>query len=129
MIDRFFGPRHLAVPLLSLLASGGTLVCCVLPAVMVTLGMGAVLAGFLTHYPQLIWLSRHKVAVFGLAGVMIVVAGFALWRARRLPCPADPAAAKACERLRTTSVVIYGVSVLALLTGLFFSFIAPHLAG
>ena len=40
----------------ALLASSGTLVCCVLPAVMVSLGAGATLAGLVTAVPQLIWL-------------------------------------------------------------------------
>jgi hypothetical protein len=127
MIERFFGPRHMLAPLASLLTSAGTLVCCTLPALMVTLGMGAVLAGVLTDFPQLIWLSRHKALVFGLAGTAIVLAGISLWRARTLPCPADPRQAKTCERLRKSSLIIYGFSVLAFATGAFFSFVAPFL--
>ncbi len=127
MIERFFGPRHMLAPLASLLTSGATLVCCTLPALMVTLGMGAVLAGFLTDFPQLIWLSKHKLIVFGLAGTAIILAGISLWRARMLPCPADPAQAKICQRLRKASVVIYGFSVLAFATGAIFSFVMPFL--
>jgi hypothetical protein len=44
----------------SLLFASGTLVCCVLPAVMVALGAGAALAGLVTSVPQLVWLSAHK---------------------------------------------------------------------
>ena len=127
MIERFFSPRQMLAPLASLLTSAGTLVCCTLPALMVTLGMGAVLAGFLTDFPQLIWLSKHKLIVFGLAGIAIILAGISLWRARTLPCPADPAQAKTCQRLRTASLFIYGFSVLAFATGAFFSFVAPLL--
>ena len=129
MIERFFGPRHMLAPLASLLTSAGTVVCCTLPALMVMLGMGAVLAGFLTDFPQLIWLSKHKLIVFGLAGITLILAGISLWRARRLPCPADPAQAKTCERLRKASLIIYGFSVLAFTTGIFFSFAAPYLLG
>src|SRR3990170_2333314 len=65
------------------------LVCafCAQPAVMVALGAGAALAGLVTAVPQLIWLSEHKAAVFGLAFVMLGLSGALLWRARRLPCP------------------------------------------
>ncbi len=94
---------------------------------MVTLGMGAVLAGVLTDFPQLIWLSKHKALVFGAAGTAIVLAGISLWRARRLPCPTDPAQAKICQRLRKASAIIYGFSALAFVTGAFFSFVAPLL--
>ena len=44
----------------TLLASTATLVCCVLPAVLVSLGAGAVLAGLVSSFPQLVWLSEHK---------------------------------------------------------------------
>ena len=73
----------------ALLTSSGTLLCCVLPAVMVSLGAGAALAGIVGAVPQLIWLSEHKPWVFGSAGALLVCAGAALWNARRLPCPAQ----------------------------------------
>jgi hypothetical protein len=129
MTGRFFGARDTIAPLVSLLTSAGTLVCCTLPAIMVTLGMGAALAGLLTDFPQLIWLSKHKAPVFGAAFAAMAGAGITLWRSRNLPCPADPAQAKTCQRLRKTSVIIYGFSVLALAAGAFFSFIAPYLMG
>ena len=116
---------RLLAPTISLFTSAATLVCCALPALMVSLGMGAVLAGLVSDFPQLIWLSQHKAGVFGLATMLLLLAGFMLCRARTLPCPADPAQAKACTRLRMISWMIYGVSVLFFLTGIFFAFIAP----
>ena len=77
--------RNLGVALLTLLASSGTLVCCVLPAVMVALGAGAALAGLVTAVPQLVWLSDHKAGVFGLAFAMLALSGVLLRRARTLP--------------------------------------------
>ena len=79
----------------TLLASTATLVCCVLPAVLVSLGAGAVLVGLVSSFPQLVWLSEHKVGVFAVAGVLLAVSGVMIWRARSLPCPADPVAARA----------------------------------
>ncbi len=61
--------RNAALAFTALLASSGTLVCCVLPALMVALGAGATLAGLVTAVPQLIWLSEHKVEVFTVAAV------------------------------------------------------------
>jgi len=83
--------QNLLVPGLSLLTSLGTLVCCALPALFVTLGAGAALAGLVSSFPQLVWLSAHKVAVFSIAGVMLVLAGAVQWKNRHAPCPADPA--------------------------------------
>ena len=86
--------------MLSLFTSGGTLVCCALPALLVALGAGAALAGLVTAVPQLIWLSEHKVEVFAVATLMLSISGWLQWRARSLPCPADPALAAACTGLR-----------------------------
>lgn len=111
----------------ALLASTGTLLCCVLPAVMVALGAGAALAGLVGAVPQLVWLSEHKAFVFGSAGVLLGVAGAALWSARRMPCPADPTLARACVRLRSLSVSLYMAAVIAFVLGVAFAFVLPRL--
>jgi hypothetical protein len=111
----------------ALLTSSATLVCCVLPAVLVSLGAGATLAGLVTAFPQLIWLSEHKTAVFGVAGVMLLGSGVLLWNARRLPCPIEPNAARACIRLRRVSYGLFTFALLAYATGGTFAFIIPQL--
>jgi hypothetical protein len=121
------GQRSLWGAFGALVASSGTLVCCVLPAVMVSLGAGATLAGLVTAVPQLIWLSERKGLVFGVAAFALAIAGLLLWRARSAPCPADPALARACTRLRRWSNGLYGVSVLATITGAVFAFVLPAL--
>ena len=111
----------------ALLASSGTLICCVLPAVMVTLGAGATLAGLIGAFPQLVWLSEHKPLLFGSAALLLVASGAALWRARSLPCPAEPRMAAACRRLRKISGVVYALALLAFATGTAFAFVLPWL--
>lgn len=115
--------RNLGVAVLTLLASGGTLVCCVLPAVMVTLGAGAALAGLVTAVPQLIWLSEHKMAVFGIASAALALSGLTLWRSRSLPCPADPQLAIACRRLRRVSVWVWTIAALCTAVGFVFAYV------
>ena len=112
----------------ALLASAATLVCCVLPAVLVSLGAGAVLVGLVSSFPQLVWLSEHKVGVFLVAGVLLAASGVMIWRARSLPCPADPVAARACTRLRKVSAVLYGVSLVSFAIAALFAFVLPALA-
>ena len=114
---------------LTLIASTGTLVCCVLPAVMVSLGAGAALAGLVTAVPQLVWLSAHKVVVFGTAAAMLVLSGAMIFRARRLACPTDPALAGACMRLRRWSVGLWAASALAIGLGALFAFALPAMSG
>jgi len=89
----------------------------------VSLGAGAVLVGLVSSFPQLVWLSEHKVSVFLVAGLLLVISGALIWRARTLPCPADPAAARACTRLRQVSAVLFGVSLVSFAAGATFAFI------
>lgn len=111
----------------TLLASGGTLVCCVLPVLMVAFGAGAALAGLVSAVPQLIWLSEHKALVFGMAFAMQLISGVLLWRARTLPCPVDPVAADACSRMRRANGAIWLVALLSTTVGAAFAFVLPRL--
>ena len=111
----------------ALLTSSATLVCCVLPAILVSLGAGATLAGLVSTFPQLIWLSEHKAAVFGIAGIMLLGSGVLLWYARRFPCPTEPRAARACTRLRNISHALYAVALIAYVVGVAFAFAIPWL--
>jgi hypothetical protein len=109
----------------ALVASSATLICCVLPAVLVALGAGAALAALVTAVPQLIWMSEHKTLVFGLAAALLGISGVALWLGRRAPCPADPTLARSCRRLRRLSTILYGVAVVSFLVGAAFAFVLP----
>ena len=119
--------RNVGVAALTFLASSGTLICCVLPAVFVSLGAGAALVGLVSAVPQLVWLSEHKVTVFGIAGFLMVSSGVLLWNGRRLPCPADPAAARNCLQLRRTSRWLYSIAAVSYVTGIVFAFGLPLL--
>lgn len=120
--------RNVGVTFLALVASSGTLICCVLPAVMVALGAGAALAGLVTAVPQLIWLSEHKAGVFGLAFAMLALSGGLLLRTRSLPCPADPMLAHTCARLRRISMVLWLFALLCTVIGSVFAFLLPAVA-
>jgi len=110
---------------LSLFTSGGTLICCALPATLVGLGAGAAMSSLVSNVPQLVWFSEHKIGVFLFAGIMLVLSGIMQWHARSLPCPADSALAATCIQTRKTSLHIYIVSVVIFSIGCFFAFIAP----
>ena len=115
------------VPGLALFTSLGTLLCCALPALLVTLGMGATMAGILSAAPWLTALSAHKDVVFTGAGLLIADAAFLQWRARNAPCPADPKMARICLRARRVSWVVLGLSAALYLIGGFFAFFAADL--
>jgi hypothetical protein len=115
--------RNVGVAFGTLLASTATLLCCVLPAVLVSLGAGAVLVGLVSSFPQLVWLSEHKAGVFAIAGILLAASGVLIWRARGLPCPVEPDAARVCTRLRRISAVLYGVSLVSFAAGSLFAFV------
>lgn len=120
--------RGRAASLLSLLTSSGTLVCCALPALLVAIGAGAALSSVVAAFPQIVWLSEHKEIVFTLAAAMLALAGVMQWRARSLPCPADPLLAAACVRTRRMSFRMYLISLIIFLIGGGFAFVLPLLA-
>ena len=109
----------------ALLSSAATLVCCVLPAVLVALGAGATVASLVSAVPQLIWLSLHKGLVFGIAGLLLLASGISLWRARKHPCPTDPRLAASCARLRRLSLGLYALGALSFVLGATFAFVLP----
>jgi hypothetical protein len=109
----------------TLLATTGTLLCCVLPAVLISIGAGASLIGLISVFPQVVWLSEHKAVVFGTAGVLLAVSGAMIWRARGLPCPVEQKAARACTRLRRLSAALYLLSVFFFVAGAIFAFVLP----
>lgn len=118
-------PRDIWLAILALATSGGTLVCCVLPAVLVSLGAGAALAGLVTAVPQLVWLSAHKALVFGSAGIALLVSGLAINATRKRPCPVDPVLGAACMRLRRVSAVLWFVALACTTLGATFAFVLP----
>lgn len=112
---------------LSLFTSTGTLICCALPALLVSVGAGAVMAGLIEAVPQITWLGKHKGIVFGVAGALLLISGAWQWHARNLPCPADKAQAAACARARQISWIVWGLSVALFAVGFFFAFLAADL--
>jgi hypothetical protein len=121
------GTESVGAAFAALLASSTTLVCCVLPAVMVSFGAGAAVVGLITAFPQLIWLSEHKAAVFGIATGLLVISGMLLAWARRLPCPIDSDLGRKCMRLRRIGARLYLVSAALLVLSAIVAFVLPRL--
>lgn len=119
--------RNIILEVLTFLSSFSTLLCCALPALLVSTGAGAVLASLITVVPQLVWISEHKIPLFAFAGFMLVLSGISSYRNRSAPCPADPAQAKSCLRLRHLSVRIFYFSSVIYLIGFFFAFLVSRI--
>ena len=120
-------PPSMLPAFLTLFTSTGTLICCALPALLVSIGAGAVMAGLVEAVPQITWIGKHKTAMFALAGILLVISGAWQWHARSLPCPVDKAQAAACARARQVSWIVWGLSVALYATGFFFAFLAASI--
>lgn len=104
---------------LVLLTASTTLVCCVIPIVLVTLGFGAVVAALYGNLPFLTFMGLHKEWTFALTALILALAAWALFRPGRA-CPADPELARACEsadkwnrRLFFASLALWGIGFFA----------------
>lgn len=106
----------------ALASSLSTLVCCALPALLVALGAGAVLAGTISAVPQIVILSEQKVLVFAIAGALLAAASITQLAVRGAPCPTD-----SCRRLRSSAGVVFTVACVVFAIGAFFAFLAPVL--
>lgn len=116
------------LPGVTLILSLSTLFCCALPALFVMLGAGATFVSLLGTFPQLIWLSEHKVFIFAIAGACIAINFTIRAWAPRL-CPTDPRLALECMKARRLSACILYASMLLYLVGAFFAFAAPLIWG
>lgn len=113
----------------ALLASLTTIFCCFLPVLFATLGLGAVFAGLVGAFPQMIWLSEHKPLVFTIAGAILAIAVFLQTRAKKKACPIDPKLAEGCSTAKSWSKWILVSAVLLYLIGFSFAFVLPKILG
>ena len=107
---------------ISLIAGLSTLTCCALPALFLSLGLGASLASLVSSVPFLITLSENKEIVFVIALLSLAMATTLQWRARYAACPVDGIQAKYCATFRRFSWSILGVSAVAILVGAHFAY-------
>jgi hypothetical protein len=114
------------IPTLALFSTCSTLLCCALPALLVSLGAGAVMIGLVGAVPQLIWLSEHKIMLFSFAAMMLLISGISCFLNRNAPCPVDRDKADACMRLRKYNVRVLGGSLILYVIGFYFAFLVQY---
>jgi len=107
---------------LTLFASTGTLICCALPIIFVSLGFGATVAALTSSFPLLITLSKYKIWVFAFSAAMLALSGWLMYRPRA--CPVDPELSRVCLRTQVWNRRIYWISALIWGIGFFAAFLA-----
>lgn len=115
--------KQLFSPSLSLFTSFSTLICCALPALLISIGMGASLASFVSAFPWIIFISKYKIQTFILAAALLIISVYLFWQGRNAPCPSDPIQAKICSKLRFINIIMLFISLVTYLVGFFFAFI------
>lgn len=115
--------RRVGISWLTLFTSTSTLLCCALPIILVTLGMGAAVASLTSAFPFLIFLSLHKIWMFAFSGFMLLISGWFIYRPVK-SCPMDPEFARLCEHSKRWNKGIFRVSLAIWAVGFFAAFIA-----
>ncbi len=113
-MDEFTTPRRWTW--LILFASSTTLICCALPILLVSLGLGAVSAWLFASLPFLMSLVQYKAWMFGATAGVLAFTAWLLFRPGRA-CPADPELAELCENVRRWNIRFYWASVAVWLIG------------
>ena len=108
---------------LVLFTSSSTLICCALPILLVTLGLGAVSATLFERLPVLGVLAEHKFWMFIGSAALLALGGWALFRPGRY-CPADPMLAAKCESAHRVNTRIWWVSVIIWAIGFFAAYLS-----
>lgn len=117
------GKNSLVFSTVALLASSGTLVCCALPIILVSLGLGSVLVALNVELPFLNSLANHKIWVFLFSCGLLLISAWQLYSTRNL-CPADPKLAASCQRIKKWSTRLFIVAAILWVIG----FIAAYIA-
>lgn len=119
--------RNNVLNTISLFLSASTLLCCALPALLITLGLGFAMAGLAANFPQLIWLSMHKGYLFVAAGLMLTLSGYIAFKPTYLEsCPVEPGKKEACQAIKTNfNKRIFFISVSIFMVGVIFAYLVP----
>ena len=98
----------------------GALLSCALPGLLASLGSGAVVVNLLRGVPQLVGLSKHKFALFGFAGLMLLFSGVTAFA---LPSLSDLSETQ-CRRTRHLALITLGLSLVIYTIGFVSVFLA-----
>ncbi len=122
--DKIITPRHSSsLTWLALFTTSGTLICCALPILFVSLVMGATVASLVSHFPILVVLSEHKLWVFSISALLIFSSFIILYRPGRT-CINDPKLGPLCQKSHLWNQRLLWISLIIWSIGFFIYFLA-----
>ncbi|MGY8751557.1 MAG: hypothetical protein ACKVKJ_05930 [Fidelibacterota bacterium] len=111
-----------ALSVLTLFTSSGTLLCCVLPAVVATIAGGAAVSSMLSAFPFLIPLSMNKGWIFGVSAILIAINGYIVFKPNQeVACDVE-AGEDGCEVTGRFNKQMFYISASVLVMGAFFAY-------
>jgi len=105
-----------------LFTSISTILCCALPIILVTLGMGAVFANLTASLPFITWLAERSLYLFTIATNLLLIGGYFIF-IKPQTCPADKKLAEICNKTKKFNKIVWWMSVIILATSFFFKYI------
>ena len=109
-----------ALSVLTLFTSSGTLLCCVLPAVVATIAGGAAVSSMLSVFPFLIPLSMNKGWIFIIAATLIAINGYLVFKPnQKVACDVDE---DGCDVTGRFNKRMFYISASVLAVGAFFAY-------
>ena len=106
----------------TLIFSGGTLICCALPILLVSVGLGAGVAYMTNAFPWLVLFSKYKLWTFSIAGGYLALTAWMIYRPGR-SCPTDPELARLCQQADRWNRVVLWIAVGVYGLGFFAAFL------
>ena len=127
IVSKIKTKKAIAVTLSSLAASISMCICCALPAFLLLLGGGPILASIFTTFPKLLLLEKYSIFLFIFSATLIIISGILRWKNRNYACPSDPVEEKTCRKLNCFNKYLYFFTIIVFLVGTFSTFILPKI--
>ena len=122
LIAKMIKIKETLLPFFGLFASISTIICCALPIILVTLGMGAVFASLTASFPIITWLATKTIYLFIIAVIFLLIGGYFIF-IKPQTCPANKELAKICNKTKKFNKIIWWLSVIILTISFFFKYI------
>ena len=110
------------LPFFGLFTSVSTILCCALPIILVTLGIGAVFANLTASFPFITWLAERSLYLFTIATNLLLIGGYFIF-IKPQTCPADKKLAEICNKTKKFNKIVWWMSVIILAISFFFKYI------
>jgi len=114
--------KEYLLPFFALFASISTILCCGLPIILVSLGMGAVFANLTASFTFITWLTERSIYLFAIAIILLLIGWYFIF-IKAQTCPLDKKLAEICRRSKKFNKIIWWISVVILVISFFFKYI------